>query len=395
MLNKTEINDNIKIIKNRLLNYNLTKLTPESDTVLRVSETYNGIWLEHAYDAVIFADLFPEKSFVSLNQIDLFLQFQLEDGHIPYSVRSDGQNLLPRYSQLQECVSFAQICLMAIKQNKCSREKTEKIYYSLCKWNSWYEKKRMNKDGLILTFCGFDTGHDQSSRLNRYGKKYVHSFEPTGCVMPKDSDVLPVISPDINAVVYGNRTTLAEMAKMLGKTDEYAFFSKKARSIKNALFTKCYDKKSDFFYDVDKNGDFIPIKSISVTSLFVHKLFDIKTGRKFFKKYFKNKSFFGTEYPYPSVAVSDKEFKKNSEGNSWNYFSQGLTALRSVLWMDHYGLHKELCKNMKKWLYALTVNKDTKFSQELDPFTGKPSRSSEYYSSTMLFYLLCANAVSG
>ncbi len=34
-----------------------------------------------------------------------------------------------------------------------------------------------------------------------------------------------------------------------------------------------------------------------------------------------------------------------------------------------------------------------KLGQELDPFTGVPSRSSEWYSSTMLFYLYAARRI--
>ena len=290
------------------------------------------------------------------------------------------------YSQIQECVSFVQVCIHAIKQNDCSKEEIAKIYNALCKWDNWYENNRMNSEGLFLTFCGYDTGHDNSSRLKDY-REYSRSFEPTGCVMPTKNNVLPVISIDVNAVVYGNRTGLSELAETLGLKKESKFWTEKAEKLKTTLLKKCYDPISDFFYDVDKNGNFIPVKSISITSLFIHKLFDKNFGKEFFYKYFTDEKYFGTEYPYPSVATSDKLFEKNFDGNSWNYFSQGLTMLRSILWMKDYDLDKYFKSNMEKWVSALTENADKRFPQELDPFTGIPSVCSEYYSSTMLFYL--------
>jgi len=44
---------------------------------------------------------------------------------------------------------------------------------------------------------------------------------------------------------------------------------------------------------------------------------------------------------------------------------------------------------MEKWLFAWTES-PLPFGQELDPFTGAPSQSSAWYSSTMLFYLYSA-----
>ena len=382
----TKATKNTPQLIERLNNFNLFRLHPDGKIVLRISQAYNGLWLEHAYDAVVFAELFPEKAFVSLNQINTFLEYQLEDGHIPYSIRTDGVNVFPRYHQIQECVSFVQVCLKAVKQNNCTLEEIQKIYNALCKWDSWYKNNRTNENGLILTYCGFDTGHDNSSRLKDYGK-YIHNFEPTGCIAPADSNILPVISPDVNAVVYGNKMGLNKFATILGLFEQAEKWKQEAEKLKQAIFDTCYDEETDFFYDVDKNGKFIPVKSISVTSLFAHKVFDKDYGKNFFNKYFKDKNFFGTEFPFPSVAVCDKAFNKNFDGNTWNYFSQGLTSLRTTLWMEDYELDKEFINLLEKWICALTIHKEKNFPQELDPFSGIPSCSSEYYSSSILLYL--------
>ena len=386
---KQKILDNSKQIADRLKKFNIVDCFNNGKDILRISETYNGLWLEHAFDAVVFAELFPELNHISINQIQTFLSLQLEDGHIPFMVGLNDGKPIAKYSQIQECYSFVQVCIKAIEQNDCDKEQILKIYNALCKWDNWYEKFRMNKDGLFLTFCGYDTGHDGSNRLKDYDK-YKYNFEPTGCVMPTDNAVLPVISLDNNAVVYGNRKGLEQFANSLGLTEQAKVWQTKAEKLKNALLKTCYDPKTDFYYDVDKNGNFIDIKSISVCALFMHKVLGKEEGKNFFIKYFTNPNYFGTEYPYPSVAVCDPLFEKNSEGNSWNYFAQGLTMLRATTWMEYYGLEQYQTLNMQKWLYSMTVNDQRKFAQELDPFTGEPSMYSEYYSSSMLYYLYCA-----
>lgn len=53
-----------------------------------------------------------------------------------------------------------------------------------------------------------------------------------------------------------------------------------------------------------------------------------------------------------------------------------------------YGFSAELERLCEAWVTAWTEHFDEfKLGQELDPITGVPSPSSEWYSSTMLFYI--------
>ena len=91
------------------------------------------------------------------------------------------------------------------------------------------------------------------------------------------------------------------------------------------------------------------------------------------------------------MAICDPSCKDHAEKNCWGYYSQGLIALRCTLWMDEYGLSKELDRLCEAWTETLTKHYDTlKFGQEIDPITGIPTDCSEWYSSTMLFYLYAA-----
>lgn len=384
------VKEKAKVLREKILTdiyeNHLIEFVRDKGKIFKISGTYNGVWLEHAYDGVAWADYDKSQKGIALNHVSTFLDGQKADGQLSYrAILTPDGGINYGYSQLQECVSFAKCCALAMKLNDVSAEYKRGVYEKLKKWDEWLVKYRFNR-GLCETFCGFDTGHDLSRRLDGFGK-YERCFFADASEKPTDSDVLPEVMPDINAVVYGNRKALAEIASELGLESEAAEWNKKAAELKKRIYEYCYDEEDDFFYDVDKNGNKRKIRSIAITSLFVERVLDKEEGQRLFKKYFLSPEYFGTPYPYPSVAASDKVFVKNHEGNSWNYFCQGLTMLRSLLWMDDYGLSNYLESNMEKWVTAFTLDETRPFSQELDPFTGKPSPSSTYYSSTMLFYL--------
>ncbi len=360
----------------------LVPLYPGSGDVFLISTTYHGVWLEHAYDAISWVQYDGSRPEISLNQINLFLNNQKPDGQLPFNVTFGA----PRgnFNQLQECVSFARVCRMALAQNPGADR--ARVYHALVLWDKWLEEHHSSPGGLLETFCGYDTGHDNSLRHAGFAE-YERSRFPSAADRPIGNPVLPMTMPDMNAVVYGNRTTLADMAEELGLPAEAAEHRRRADALRRAIYTHFYDEADDFFYDVDKNGQKHKMRSIAITSLFLERVLDKDEGERLFRKYFLSPDYFGTPYPWPAVAISDPACIRNLPGNSWNYYAQGLVALRSTLWMDAYGLGKYLEENMEKWVAAWTGAEHLPFGQELDPLTGEPSDCSPYYSATMLYYL--------
>ena len=50
-----------------------------------ISTAYPGVWLEHAYDAVSYANYTPEGRQVLAGEMRLFLDRQREDGQLPWA----------------------------------------------------------------------------------------------------------------------------------------------------------------------------------------------------------------------------------------------------------------------------------------------------------------------
>ena len=108
-----------------------------------------------------------------------------------------------------------------------------------------------------------------------------------------------------------------------------------------------------------------------------------------------NEKEFWAPIPFPSLAMDEERWVKNLSGNSWNYYSQGLTALRTTLWMVRYGKEEQMEEIMRRWIEAWYADGRFDFGQELDPITGVPSTSSPMYSSAMLYFLVAIRRLYG
>lgn len=380
-MKKDVTSENCKLIYERIREKHLKKIYDSDGPVFYISDTYAGVWLEHCLDAVVWSELCGNSE-VAENQLGLFMKHQTSDGQLPFMISDGGA----RFSHLQECVSFGSLCLDTYALNH-DEAFLAKCYESVKKWNDWLCKNRMpSNKGLVETFCGYDTGHDNSPRHN--GFKYKKAVSDRAETLPEGCEVLPGIFPDINAVFYGNTKALAKMAKMLGYNDEGAAYEARAEEIRKRIFEICFCEEDLFFYDVDKHGEKRPYKTAAITNVLCENVPDRELAEQIFERYLWNSNEFKTPYPFPAVSVADSSWQKNNEGNSWGYYSQALTVLRATRWMGKLSRTKELDEVLDKWVSAANSAGEQFFGQELDPLTGGFSKASPYYSSCMLLYLL-------
>ena len=366
-----------------------------------ISTQYPGLWTEHVYDSVFLAKLEPKYLYLAENAINVFIDHQRENGHLPFSVmdvskaNNEYERVFARYSHTQECVSFYTLALEVYEMNH-DRAFLERIYESGKKWDAWLRKYRMTTNrGLIEMFFGFDTGHDNSGRLEGMsckGNFVINEVRQSAETLPPDDGITPILAVDMNANFYANEKALEKMATLLGRDDEAEAWRKSALEVKKKLFEHCYDEKDAFFYDVDRNGNKRKYKSSTIFHLFMERVLDLDEDRelidRIYREHIKNPDEFWTGYPFPSMAINDPSTKNHDDFNCWGYYTQGLIVLRCSRWMDHYGYGEDFDYILKKWIETWTEHYDTiKFAQEIDPITGIPTNSSEWYSSCMLNYI--------
>ena len=380
---------------NRIRTKHIKEFPGASGTVFLISDAYPGVWMEHTYDALAWVALDASDKAIAIRQTRLFLDRQSEEGQFPFrfvdisNPHWNGQPQPRNMNHMQECVSFARMCLSAHKLNPGSEDYLAAAYEACCRRDRWMVEHRMQTGrGLIEMYCGYDTGHDNSERLR--GMKYPRNICEDAAYMPTDCPVAPLLAVDMNANLYGNRMSLARMAETLGRPEEAAAWRKKAAAIREKMMELLFDEKDFFFYDLDKNGVRRRIKNISITQIFDENVCDPDLANEIYERHLANPAEFAAPYPFPSLAMNEARTAPPLSGNDWGYYSQGNTALRTLRWMKRYGREREMHAMMRAWISAWTGEEKTPFGQELDPISGRPSDCSPYYSPTMLYYLTAA-----
>ena len=397
-----------KEIKERLERVHIGRFRGMDKPLLLISNEYPGVWLEHVYDSVIYAQMDRTKLYLAENTINLFIDYQTKEGQLPcYVWNGDMRDLPPEeligYSQIQECVSFPKLAFMVYKMNR-DASFLERIYTSGVKWANWLAKNRMTTGrGLIEMFVGYDTGHDNSSRLTGLscrGNYSVDGVLQNAAVLPPNDEVAPILAVDMNSNYYATLTALAAMAdelKLSGEADEWR---SRANDVKAKMLELLYNEEDAFFYDVDKNGRQRKYKSSTIFHPFLEGVLDPVADaaiiKEIYDRHISNPEEFATPYPYPSMAINDPSCEGHDTFNCWGYYTQGLIALRTTMWMEKYDFTKAYEYLCRTWIEVWTRHWDKlKLGQELDPITGEPTDCSEWYSANMLFYLHAAKYVLG
>ena len=92
---------------------------------------------------------------------------------------------------------------------------------------------------------------------------------------------------------------------------------------------------------------------------------------RFVKEHLLNPAEFWTPFPLPSVAACDPAFR-NAPENNWSGQPEGLTYQRAILALETYG-YDRLVTRLGEKLLAAVAGSGCRFTQQFDPFTGKPS----------------------
>ena len=272
-----EINkDNIKLVYDNAIKEiknHIFKI--DNKDYLAISSSYPGIWLEHTYDALMYYYLFGDIS-VAKNTILFFIKNQI-DGQLPCFYRLNKEL---GYSQIQECVSFFNLAFKVYEIiNDISFLNT--IYDAAKKYISFLMKYRMTENkGLVEIFVGYDTGHDNSKRIEdlKYKGYYAIDGKRIGAkIKPND---LVIFGIDLASNFYMNLKTISKMAHILNKKDEEKYYYDLAINQKNKILKCFYDEKDLCFYDLNYDLRKRRIKSSTMFHVLLEHVLDIKSDKK-------------------------------------------------------------------------------------------------------------------
>ncbi|MBP5640318.1 MAG: hypothetical protein J6X55_12610 [Victivallales bacterium] len=376
----------------QLLLDNLAKFTHHPLPLLKCGDIYNGLWLEHNQDNFFLADYAPENAWAAM---DALINFQREDGLIPFhfGLGEPDDPKTTSFGQVQCVWAFTRCALEIAKKTHRPPEDLQRLYDAGVRYDQWFAKYRNHAGtGLAEMFCEYDTGHDNDPRVTDDG--IPRACPGKDAINMPDLPIMPVLSVDLSAMLYGNRIALAELATMLGKTAYAGYWATRASELASAIDKYLYDPIDNFYYDRDTRG-FRKYRTEHITRLFLNHVLPQARFDSIYEQHFLQQGKgFCAPYPIPSVAIDDPHFDKTCPKNSWGCNTQALTTERAILWMTHYGRKDDLVELLSRWMRAF-IKYDSKFPQEINPFTGAPIGDSGNYCPALIIFLEAAKVIFG
>ena len=333
-----------------------------SDLVLVEGGGYEKIWLE---TQPMGGEMYALRSLeAAKNNCLLFMRHQREDGRLPGSIQCVDGKTEAQFNKYQGfCFPFPALNLYyllgedreyLLNLRDCLRR------FDACLWRT----RDSNGDGLLESFCVYDTGEDRALRYGNAPCWWTEDRPPEGY------DVVPMASMDVMSWSYAARSTLAAVSRILGDGQAEAWKAgteKVARALRDGL----WDERRGACFDRDKNGK--PVEVLCHNTLRCMYWGSVSAGMaaRFVREHLLNPREFWTPFPLPSVAACDPAFR-NAPENNWSGQPEGLTYQRAILALENYGYHTLVTRLGEKLIDAVAEN-GCRFTQQFDPFTGRPS----------------------
>jgi hypothetical protein len=329
-----------------------------SRPVLIEGSVYQGIWMECGpHEALVYRKFAPQ---VARDSHLTFFELQRTDGQLP----ANNKVAETGFGQIQMVVPIAATA-WELARATGDAELLERTYDACGRWDAWLGRYRDTRStGLVEGFCTYDTGMDNSPRWKGVPPQCPNKDAKRHADLP----ILPFLSPDLSATIYGQRRALAEMATALGRQSEADRWAQSADRLRTLIMDRLWVEEDGAFYDLDATGRHNRVRCDILTRMCGEQVPDRRTFEIMWTKQLGNPRAFWTAFPFPSVAVDDPQFVRAIPGNSWGGASQALTALRAGRWMDHYGRSAEFATMMDAWTRAIL--RDSTFRQQIDPATG-------------------------
>ena len=323
---------------------------------------YDKIWLE---TQPMGGEMYALRNLeAAANNCLLFMRHQREDGRLPGSIRATAHGVEPQFDKYQGfCFPFPALNLYYLlgRDPAYLEQLTETlIRFDRCLWKT----RHLTGDGLLSSFCVYDTGEDAALRYGDAPCWWEDDAPPEGY------QVVPMASMDVTSWSFAARDTLAEICRIRGDSAAERW-QQKACAVADALRKGLWDEKRGALFDRDRNGKKVDVLCHNTLRCMYWGSISPGMADRFVKEHLLNPAEFMTPFPLPSVAANDPAFRNTPE-NNWSGQPEGLTYQRAILALERYG-YESLVTELGRKLTGTVYRNGCRFTQQYDPFTGKPS----------------------
>ncbi len=403
---------------------NIVQFTPTMRLLVE-GGGYNNAWIE---TQPLGGEMYAKRDIeIALNNQLIFLQGQRADGRLPGMVigAEVSQRMVRNHTVREGMVMVSGAEILAsfeMLQGYCFPEPAWKMYFwagrdkgylrrlyaSLEAHDAYLWRTRdSNGDGLLETWCVYDTGEDNSTRLilRNAPTRWPFEFPPVGDRMPdpqdppkfqyywiehaksqlppptRDQVLVPFASMDVMGCSYEGRAILARIARELGDGRE-GFWLQQAAEVRRRLIQNLWDPVRSACFDRDRTGRRLPELIHNNLRCMWYGIFTQEMADAFIRHHLLNPAEFWTPVPLVSIAHNDPLYR-NEPGDNWSGQPQGLTFQRAIRALESYGHYAEVSL-VGRALLPVLIRNGCVYPQQLDAITGEAGSKHDGYGPMML-----------
>jgi len=353
------------------------------------SAAYQGFYGFWSWDswkqAVALVRFNPELA--KSNILSMF-QYQDEMGMVADCVYFD-----PKYNNWRDTKApLAAWAVLEIYKHTNDLDFVREMYPKLVKYHEWwYQYRDHDQNGLCeygstdgtLIAAKWECGMDNAVRFD--DAKMLKNND-NGWSMDQES-------VDLNAYLFAEKEQLAELADLLGKTEDTKAFTKAAKALKERIVKDFYDAKEGFFYDrAIKSGKLLTVQQGPEGWIPLYTNIANQEQAKGVKNLLTDSTKFACKVPFPTLVADHHKFnplKGYWRGPVWldqAYF--GVQALKNYGYkQDADALTHKLLNNAEGLL------QDAPIRENYHPITGKGLNANHFSWSAAHYLLLLTDEI--
>lgn len=223
--------------------------------------------------------------------LDTFYQKQEANGAIRafYDVET-GDPIFPKGNAEGICAPLFAIAEYNLYHKVGNKKRLKEVAPIIEKYFDWLCKVFRQKNGLFATPFSV-------SMMDNSPRKGAHYLI------------------DFNAQMAVNALYLSAIGEILNDKEMAFKYKQLFFSLKTRINMKMWNEEDGFFFDLDKNEEPVRVMTIASYWVLLGEIPNEDRAKVIIDK-LQDPNFFGTDHPFPSLAVCDKNF--NEKGNGWH-----------------------------------------------------------------------------
>jgi putative isomerase len=258
---------------------------------------YVGVWQWDAFFHALAYRYVDTK--LAEDQLRIVLDHQREDGMIPGAIHDEGIVTHPGVPVGADLTKPPVIAWTALKLYQKSEhlDFLSEIYEPLVLWNNWWFRHDDDRDSVVQYNHPYSSGLDDS---------------------PMWDEGMPVESPDLNVYLCLQMEALAEIARLIGETEDAGMWAQRSRRMAARVVEHFYDPAAGLFWPTRHHKPIRVLTPFCLYPLWLGPLLDSKIAARLVAHLVAPGEFW-TAYPIPTVAVSDSRYNPDQMwcGPTW------------------------------------------------------------------------------